>query len=93
MKYPPEVLTVSKKGKTEVRHLIDKGKFVRYDYLDSENGKPVEESKVKLVLIAENGATEEFFVIPMKGGARSLMLKAEEKGERKIWDGEKAVEL
>lgn len=93
MQYPPEVLTKSKKGKTEVRHLLDRGIFIRYNYLDPETGKPVEGSKVKLVLVAESGATEEYFVIPMKTGARSLMLKTEEKTERKLWDGGKAVEL
>lgn len=90
MKYPQEVLTKSKKGKVEVRNLIDRGRFVRYEYLDSETGESTE-NKVKLVLIKED-KREEFFIIPIKG-KRFLMIPTEEKGKRKLWDGEKAVEL
>jgi len=90
MEYPEEVLTKSKKGKVEVRNLIDRGRFVRYEYLDTETGEPTED-KVKLVLIKEN-KKEEFFIIPVKG-KRFLMIPTEDKGERKLWDGEKSVEL
>ncbi|MDY6985406.1 MAG: hypothetical protein SVE93_03250 [Candidatus Thermoplasmatota archaeon] len=89
MEYPEEVITESKKGKKEVRKLIDRGSFVRYEYIDPDTGERGE-SKIKLVL--KGKTVEEYFIIPVKGG-RSLMLKAEEKGARKIWDGEKAVDL
>ena len=78
MKYPEEVLTKSKKGKIEVRNLIDHGRFVRYEYLDPESGKR-SENKVKIVLY--NGTDyEEYFIIPLKQKNKFLMLKAEKKG-------------
>jgi len=91
-KFPDSVLTTTKKGEVEARMLIDRGKFVRYRYVDAETGEDKGGGKVKLVLSPENGGMEEFFVIPTKGG-RSLLLKAEVKGEKMLWDGEKAVGL
>ncbi len=91
MKYPEEVLTKSKKGKIEVRNLVDYGKFVRYEYLDPQTGER-SENKVKIVLF--NGKNyEEYFRIPLKQKNKFLMLKAEEKGPRKIWNGKDAIEL
>jgi hypothetical protein len=83
-KYPDEVLTTSKKGKVEVRSLIDQGRFVRYEYIDPESGEKTE-NKVKLVLVLEDGM-EEYFVIPMKD-KRNLLIPVAAKGPRKIWDG------
>ncbi len=90
--FPDEVLTKTKKGETEVRSLIDRGRYVRYRYLHPDTGEPMEGGKLKLVLISEAGKTEEFFVIPTKS-RRDLLLPAGEKGERKIWDGTKAIDL
>ncbi len=91
MKYPSEVLTKSKKGKVEVRSLIDSGTFVRYEYLDPKTGER-SENKVKLVLY--NGKDyEEYFIIPLKQRNRFLLLKAEKKGARSIWNGEEAVSM
>jgi hypothetical protein len=89
-RYPESVLAETKKGKTEVRSLIDKGRFVRYEYLDPVTGKRTA-NKAKLVLLGDD-KTEEYFIIPMKDG-RALMLNAEIKGERMLWDGKKAVGL
>jgi len=83
MKYPDDVLTTSKKGKVEVRSLIDTGQFIRYEYLDPESGVKTE-NKIKLVLKTEVGF-EEFFIIPIKGN-RNLLIAMETKGERKLWD-------
>ena len=52
----------------------------------------MEGGKVKLVLIAEDGKAEEFFVIPTKS-KRDLLIPATEKGVRKVWDGSRAVDL
>ncbi len=91
MKYPEEVLTKSKKGKVEVRNLVDHGTFVRYEYLNPETGKR-SENKVKIVLY--NGEDyEEYFIIPLKQDNRALLFKAEKKGPRGIWDGTKPVDL
>jgi len=90
--FPDEVLTTTKKGEIEVRSLIDRGRYVRYNYLHPETGEPMEGGKVKLVLIPEGGPPEEFFVIPTKS-KRDLLIPAAEKGARKVWDGTKAVDL
>ncbi|MGQ0796840.1 MAG: hypothetical protein ACT4OI_03080 [Methanobacteriota archaeon] len=89
--FPDEVLTRTKKGEREVRSLIDRGRYVRYNYLHPETGEPMEGGKVKLVLRADSGKTEEYFVIPTS--RRDLLIPAPEKGERKIWDGARAVDL
>jgi hypothetical protein len=83
MNYPEEVLTTSKKGKVEVRSIIDLGKFVRYEYLDPKSGVKTE-NKIKLVLKTDAGF-EEFFIIPMKDN-RSLLIPMVTKGDRKLWD-------
>ncbi len=89
--YPEEVLTKSKKGKIEVRNIVDFGKFVRYEYLDPETGKR-SENKVKIVFY--NGEDyDEYFIIPLKQNNKFLMLKAEKKGPRKLWNGKEAVDL
>ncbi len=90
--FPDEVLTKTKKGEIEVRSLIDRGRYVRYNYLHPETGEPMEGGKVKLVLLAESGAAEEFFIIPTKS-QRDLLIPAAEKGARKIWDGKQPVDL
>ena len=84
MDYPEEVLTTSKKGKVEVRSIIDRGTFVRYEYLDPATGKK-SENKIKIVLRTQDGA-DEYFIIPMKD-RRNLLIPVEPKGSRKLWDG------
>jgi hypothetical protein len=84
MEYPEEVLTTSKKGKLEVRSLIDRGTFVRYEYLDPKTGERTE-NKLKIVLQHEAGQ-KEYFIIPMKD-KRKLVIPVEPKGPRKLWDG------
>ncbi len=90
--FPDDVITISKKGKKETRNLIAKGKFVKYNYLDPETGKEVEK-KYRFVLKNDNGTVQEFFVIPASDGKRFLMIPASEKEGRKIWDGQKSVDL
>jgi hypothetical protein len=92
MEYPKEVLTKSKKGKIEVRSLIDRGEFVRYEYLDPKSGKK-SENKVKLVLRSNKGEIEEFFIVPLKQEDRFLLLRTEVKGERRLWSNEGVVNL
>lgn len=90
--FPDEVLTRTKKGELEVRSLIDRGRYVRYNYLDPGTGEPMEGGKVKLVLISDSGSAEEYFVIPTKS-KRGLLIPAPEKGQRKVWDGSRAIDL
>lgn len=91
-RFPEEVLTRTKKGEIEVRSLIDRGRYVRYNYLHPESGEPMEGGKVKLVLMAEDGRVEEFFIIPTKS-KRDLLIPSAEKGARKVWDGSRAIDL
>ena len=91
-KFPEEVLTRTKKGELTVRSLIDRGRYVRYNYLHPETGEPMEGGKVKLVLIPDRGTTAEYFIIPTRS-KRDLLIPAAEKGARKVWDGTEAVEL
>ncbi len=90
--FPEDVLTKTRKGEIEVRSLIDRGRYVRYNYLHPDTGEPMEGGKVKLVLVSDGGATEEYFIIPTKS-KRDLLIPAPEKGARKVWDGGKAVDL
>jgi hypothetical protein len=90
--FPEEVLTRTKKGEIEVRSLVDRGRYVRYNYLHPETGEPTEGGKVKLVLIAEDGQIEEYFIIRTKS-KQDLLIRAGEKGARRLWDGSQAVDL
>ncbi len=90
--FPDEVLTRTKKGELEVRSLIDRGRYVRYNYLHPDTGEPMEGGKMKLVLIPDRGEPEEFFIIPTKS-RRDLLIPAPEKGARKIWDGRQAIDV
>src|SRR5436309_16117020 len=90
--FPEEVLTRTKRGEIEVRSLIDRGRYVRYNYLHPETGQPTEGGKAKLVLLAESGKIEEFFVIPTKSG-RDLLIHAVENGACKFWDGTQPVDV
>ncbi|MEM3411664.1 MAG: hypothetical protein QXK00_03265 [archaeon] len=89
--YPEETITINKKGKKEVRSLIDYGEYVRYEYLDPITGEKTE-NKVKLVLKSKEGKIEEFFIIPTKTG-KNLLLKTETKGKRKIWNKGEIIEF
>ena len=82
MDYPDSVIAVNKKGKKEVRVLIDKGEYVRYGYIDLKTGK--QESKTSIIL----NNKEHFFIIPLKDG-KSLLVKKEYKSSIKVWDKDK----
>jgi hypothetical protein len=89
MQYPPEVLTKDRKGRPEVRSLMDRGLYVRYEYLVPGTNKR-SQNKVKLILKGKK--QEEFYIIPIAGG-RFLLLPTLAKYGRKIWNGKKAVGL
>jgi outer membrane lipoprotein-sorting protein len=91
MEYPKEVLTKNKKGEYEVRLLVSKGKYVKYQYMDPKTGKIVENGKFSIIMKSESGE-EHLYLIPMKGRFLAIPVK-DEKKHRKVWDGEKAVEL
>jgi hypothetical protein len=91
MKYPDSVLTKNRKGETEVRLLIDNGRFTRYTYVYPD-GSPAD-GKVSIILTNEKGEKTHYFLIPTQGGRYLTIIPKEEKGERKIWDGKGEVDV
>lgn len=87
MDYPEEVIVTGAKGKKEARVLERAGKdFVVYGYVDIETGKKL--GKYSVLLRAEDGSVEHFFIIPASGG-KELVVKheMERKPEKRgIWD-------
>jgi len=87
-KFPSDVLTEDRKGNTEVRNVVSKGKFVMYDYRDVNAFKQVENKKLKLYLKDEEGK-KGFYLIPLKGN-RYLMIEAkQDKHPEKVWNEKK----
>lgn len=88
LEFSGSVLTKRKGGKLEVRALKSRGSFVVCEYLNPETLKPADR-KLKLSLRNEKGEVSEYFIIPLKGPKRSLLITAEkeEKG-RKMWNSE-----
>lgn len=85
MKYPEEVVTISKAGKKEARILKERGKYVIYEYQDIETSR--KENKVKLALLSSEGKRKEFFLIPLKQQNKYLCLEIEEIKEGiKVWN-------
>lgn len=80
MAYPKEVLAKAK----EARVLIDKGRFVRYSYIDAKTGK----APSKYTLLLNDGKQiDHYFIVPMKG--KELVVKRVKesiKKKRKVWD-------
>jgi hypothetical protein len=89
MEYPGSVLTKNRKGDTEVRNLLERGEFTRYNYTDPETGKVVESGKMSLILKSGKGE-QHLFLIPLKNG-RFLAIADDEKKVRHVWDGKKSV--
>ena len=85
MDYPESVITVDKKGNKEVRVLVDKGQFVRYQYMDPKTGKIVENGKSSIILQTPKGE-EHLYIIPMKGNKALVVFPKSEAKERKIWN-------
>ncbi|MEM7816089.1 MAG: hypothetical protein QXN71_03150 [Candidatus Aenigmatarchaeota archaeon] len=92
MKYPDSVLTKNRKGETEVRLLIDRGKFTRYTYIYPD-GKPAEGGKISVILTNEKGERTHYFLIPTKGGRYLAIIPKEEKEFRKVWDPKQMKEV
>ncbi len=89
MTIPEEVLTVSKKGKVEVRTLVRRGRFVLVEYRDPKTLERTE-NKYKLVLKGNDGTVEEYFIVPLsQPGRRLLIIPKEKKGDKfLVWNPE-----
>ena len=84
--YPESVLTDGKGGKPEVRSLVSSGSFVKYNYIDPESGKLLENGKFSIVLKpGKEGKEEHYFMIPMKGRFLAIPDKSTTK-DRYVWD-------
>lgn len=89
--YPDDVITRDRKGNPEVRWLVDRGRFVRYQYRDPKTGKLLEKGKFSIILKGARGE-EHFYLIPVQNRFLAIPVKEGNK-KRKLWDGRKAVEL
>ncbi|MEM3737400.1 MAG: hypothetical protein QXJ75_04880 [Candidatus Bathyarchaeia archaeon] len=86
MSFSEEVLTKSRTGRVEVRALESRGRYVLCKYLDPETLQLADEKR-KLTLIDEKGKIYEYFLIPLKGKNRRLMVEAEKEPKgRKVWN-------
>ncbi len=93
MAYPESVLTKNKKGETEVRNLLKTGEFLEYNYIDPKTGKVMEGGK-RSIILKSGGKQEHYFIIPLKQKNRFLMIVPEEEKENRcVWDGKKAVKI
>ncbi len=86
---PEEVLTVSKRGRVEVRTLVRRGRFALIEYRDPETMERTED-KYKLVLLGDDGTVEEYFILPLKQPHRRLLvIPKEKKGDKlMVWNPE-----
>ena len=91
MEYPESVLTKNQKGEAEVRNLLERGEFFRYNYTDPKTGKVMESGKTSIILKSGKGE-QHLFLIPLKG-SRMLAIEDREKKPRSVWDGRKAVRV
>ncbi len=82
-----EAITISKKGKKEIRTVVSRGKFALIEYRDPVT-KERTEDKYKLVLYHDDGKVDEYFIIPTKTPSRHLLIEPKEKkGVRlKVWN-------
>ncbi|MGB9631196.1 MAG: hypothetical protein ACP5KE_01565 [Candidatus Methanodesulfokora sp.] len=78
-----EAITVSKKGKRELRSIVARGKFAIIEYLDPDTKKRTED-KVKLVLARDDGKVEEYFLIPTATPSRLIAIVPKEKKGQEI---------
>ena len=87
---PPETITFDRKGNKEVRLLVDKGRFVRYQYMDPPSGKIVEKGKFSIILKNEKGKEEHLYIIPLKEKKALVVWPGQEKKERMVWSNQKS---
>ena len=84
-----EAITVSKKGKREIRTIVSRGRFALIEYRDPVTRERTED-KYKLVLLHEDGRVDEYFVIPTRTPHRQLLVEPKEKKGigLKVWNPE-----
>ncbi|MFQ6674883.1 MAG: hypothetical protein ACE5LH_00915 [Fidelibacterota bacterium] len=85
--YPSSVVTRDRKGNEEVRLLVDRGRFVRYQYMNPETGEIVEKEKMSIILLTEEGEKEHLYIIPFQPNRALAIRPKVEKKDRKVWNG------
>ncbi len=82
-----KAITISRKGKKEIRTIVSRGQFALIEYRDLET-KERTENKYKLVLYHKSGRVDEYFIIPTKTSKRYLMIEPKEKKgiKLKVWN-------
>jgi len=89
MEYPEEVIATTKKGKKEVRSLIERGEYLLYEYLDPQTGKPTSNKKKLVLKVGQE--RREYFMVP--AGQRFLLIPLKSKGTTKVWANGEVVEF
>ena len=92
MNYPESVLTKDRKGNLEVRVFVDKGQYVRYQYMDPKTGKIVEKSKTSIILKNKEGEEEHLYIIPLQQNKSLIIKPTSGEKTRKVWNKEKKKE-
>ncbi len=85
-------LTVSSKGRVEVRSLVERGSYTIVEYRDPETMKTVE-NKFKIYLRNDRGELRGYLMIPLKGENKYLAI--EDKNPKKnlyVYNVEKGTE-
>lgn len=90
--YPSSVITKDRKGNKEVRLLLDKGKFVRYQYMDPDSGSIVEKGKVSIILQTGEGNEEHLYIIPLQPNKSLVIRQKGEEKSRMVWNKETGKE-
>ena len=87
--YPDEAVATTSKGKREVRVLLEKGEYLRYTYVNPEDGRVVRQGK-ESVILKSGGKRTKIFLIPLKDRRRLATIK-DDCGEVVVSDKEKRV--
>ncbi|MCS7123209.1 MAG: hypothetical protein RMJ17_01370 [Candidatus Aenigmarchaeota archaeon] len=87
MVFPLSVITKTKKGKIEVRNLVERGFYVIYDYRNLDDFK-ISENKQKIVLKNSKNQIKSFFIFPLKEKGKFLLVETENKEDIKVWNDE-----
>ena len=85
MQYQGSVKTKDRKGNEEIRLLVVKGQYVRYQYLDSNINKIVQKGKTSIILKSED-KQEHLCIIPLKDNKYLLVKPKEDEKQRKVWN-------
>lgn len=70
-------ITISSRGRVEIRSFVESGEYAMVEYRDPKTLKVVEK-KFKIYLKREDGVIRGFLFIPLKGEGRYLVIEDKE---------------